>query len=270
MLRVVSSTSAEARLESARRFLNALSGGSEALIVGASRGAADNLARSVAASRGAAFGLARASLTELAARIALMGEGMRTASGDAGAEAIAAKTTFDALAAGELIYFKPVASMPGFAKALSRTLHELRLAGVPPDDLRSAGAAGADLSRLLERVARQLDELGVNDRSALLRSASKTWAAGEVSWAATPLVLLDVTVDSRAEGDFVAALDRTGPAGACDDSRGRQAGARGVPGSRRHRRGICRMRRRPIPTCSICAVSSSRTNSPPSGRLRKT
>src|SRR5439155_12044877 len=53
----------------------------------------------------------------------------------AGAEAIAARAAFDARAAGELAYFAPVAGMPGFPKALARTLYELRLAGVGPTSL---------------------------------------------------------------------------------------------------------------------------------------
>ena len=65
----------------------------------------------------------------------------------AGAEAIAARAVFDAVAAGELAYFEPVARTPGFPKALARTLHELRLAGVPATpppgaDRRSSARAG--------------------------------------------------------------------------------------------------------------------------------
>jgi len=45
----------------------------------------------------------------------------------AGAEAMAARAVFDALAARELEYFEPVARMPGFSKALARTMNCARV-----------------------------------------------------------------------------------------------------------------------------------------------
>src|SRR5256885_7302297 len=124
MLHVVSSTSASARLAAARRFLAGRPPASELVIAAASRGAADDLARAIAREAGATFGLHRFSLTELAARSASAAlDGARRAPGSqAGAEAIAARAVFDALGANELEYFTPVASMPGFPKALARTL----------------------------------------------------------------------------------------------------------------------------------------------------
>ena len=71
MLRIVSSTSAAARLERARQFLQSHPSPAEVVIVGASRGAADDLARRLAAEHGATFGITRFSLTELAARSAV-------------------------------------------------------------------------------------------------------------------------------------------------------------------------------------------------------
>src|SRR5262245_47001637 len=161
-MRIVSSTSTAVRLAAARSFLSGLAPASEVVIVGASRGAADDLARSVARDAGATFGISRFSLTELAARAAAAhaGEGRRVPGTHAGAEAVAAHAVFDALAAQELTYFEPVARMPGFPKALARTLHEMRLAGVRSRDRDSTGKAEsaarvqgqADLFCLLERV----------------------------------------------------------------------------------------------------------------------
>src|SRR5258708_33985858 len=137
VMRVVSATSAAARLDAARAFLRSHPPGTEIVIVGASRGAADDLARAVGREAGATFGFVRFSLTELAARAAASGvPGTRRLPGtQVGAEAMAARAVFDAVAAGELTYFSPVASLPGFPKALARTLHELRLAGVSRDRL---------------------------------------------------------------------------------------------------------------------------------------
>src|SRR5260370_39793117 len=136
-LRVFTSTSAAVRIGAAREFLRQHRPGDEAIIVGASRGAADDLARDLARHAGAIFGLYRFSLTQLAARIVAEHQpGARRLPGtQAGAEAVAARAAFEALGAGELAYFAPVASMPGFPRALARTVHEPRLAGITPEQL---------------------------------------------------------------------------------------------------------------------------------------
>jgi hypothetical protein len=66
----VSSASAAIRLHEARKFLNEFSPGTEVLLLGASRGAVDDLARTIAIENGATFGLHRLSFTQLAARLA--------------------------------------------------------------------------------------------------------------------------------------------------------------------------------------------------------
>ena len=136
MLRVITSTSAASRLAVARQFLANCLPAAEVLVIGASRGAADDFVRAVACDKGATFGLARFSLTQLAAAAAGRLARRRRAPGTpAGIEAIAARAVFDAVVGRELAYFTPVASAPGFPKALARTVHELRLAGIAPDRL---------------------------------------------------------------------------------------------------------------------------------------
>ena len=165
---------------------------------------------------GATFGLTRFGLTELAARAAgsrLAGARHAPAT-QAGAEAVAARAVFDAVAAGELQYFTPVASMPGFPKALARTIHELRLAGVGPGrlDATFATAAGSgDIGRLLARVEADLDRAAVDDRAAVFRLAAEAVRAGQVRWADLPVVLLDVPLDSKADREFVAAIAGRAP-----------------------------------------------------------
>ena len=212
-MRIVSSVSAAARLDAVRQFLGRIAPGQEAVILGASRGAADDLARAIARDARATFGLSRFSLTQFAARAAATRlAGARRAVGtDAGAEAMSARAVFDATRAGDLSYFAPVAAMPGFPKALTRTLYELRLAGVASDRLAAAGPAGADIGRLLARVEEQLDHIGIGDRAALFRLAAEATLAGAVRWAGLPIVLLDVPLDSQAEREFVAALAKTSP-----------------------------------------------------------
>jgi hypothetical protein len=213
MLRIVTSTSAAARLAAAAHALATRLPSEETLVIGASRGAADDLTREVTRRAGATFGVIRFSLTELAARAAAvqLASPRRAPGSLAAAEAIAARAVFEARAAGELAYFAPVAMLPGFPKALARTTHELRLGRVEPDRLDAAGAAGADLTRLLARMDEQRGRAGVDDRAALFGGASRAWTSGRVRWAGMPVVLLDVTIDSRAEREFVAAVVGAAP-----------------------------------------------------------
>ena len=228
MLRIVTSSSAAARLNAARTFVAGRPSASELVIVGASRGAADDFARAIARRAGATFGLTRFSLTELAAKAAATRiEGARRARGtDAGAEAIAARAVFEAIGAAELAYFAPVATLPGFPKALARTLHELRLAGISPSSLvlgsrsvhamdkgpgtdqgpRTEDQGLTDIATLLTRFEAQLAAASVADRAALLQLAADACRSGDVRWARLPILLLDVPLDSRAEQEFVAAL----------------------------------------------------------------
>lgn len=223
MLRVITATSATARLKAAADFLEHRSPSSEVVIVGASRGAADDFARSIARRAGATFGLMRFSLTGLAARAAAvrLAGASRAPLTHAGAEATAARVVFDALGAAELEYFGPVASMPGFPKALARTLHELRLAAIAPGRLMGSDAgtapalaasqASRDIGRLLARVEEQMDLAAVGDRAALFHLAVEACGAREMRWAGRPLVLLDIPLDSRAEREFAAALVARAP-----------------------------------------------------------
>src|SRR6266404_3449308 len=121
MLKVFHSSSAAERLRAARAFVERFPAATEVLIVGASRDAADDLARRATAARGATFGLHRASLTQLAVRFAAaemarLGLAPATA---LGAEAVAARVSFEALGERALAYFAPVARFPGFGRAVA-------------------------------------------------------------------------------------------------------------------------------------------------------
>src|SRR2546427_12873284 len=70
MLQTFQSSSAFERLRAAGAFVERFPTATEVLIIGASRDAADDLARRVTAARGAMFGMHRASLTQLAVRLA--------------------------------------------------------------------------------------------------------------------------------------------------------------------------------------------------------
>jgi ATP-dependent helicase/nuclease subunit B len=203
--RIIVSSLAADRLSAAREVLRARLPLTPTLIVGASRGAADDLAREVAASSPATFGLQRVSLTQLAARSAMVALAIdgHTPSTWLGAEAVAARAAFDATRQRSLTYFAPVASTPGFPRALARTLQELRLAGVDAQHLLRATRGGSDLADLLERVEDSFERASSVDRSTLFETATRAIRGAPP---AALVVLIDLAVDRRAEQMFVEAL----------------------------------------------------------------
>jgi ATP-dependent helicase/nuclease subunit B len=215
-VRVVESAAVEERLQAARAFVEDLGPAAEVLIVGATREAADDLAREVSAQGGATFGLRRLSLVQLAVRcataeLARRGRAPITA---LGLEALAARVTFQARDAGALPYFGAVVRFPGFAPALAATLTELRRAGVSADHVaRAGGAAAGEVADLLRRFEAHLESAGVADRAALFRLGAGAAESGEVdALRRLPIVLLDVPIEAQVERRFVAALTAISPA----------------------------------------------------------
>jgi CRISPR/Cas system-associated exonuclease Cas4 (RecB family) len=204
-LHAVVSPSAVDRLVRAGDALRAAAPGSRALIVGASRGAADDFVRGVAKSVPATFGIERLSLTQTAARTALVALALdeATPSSRLGAEAVAARAAFDAVQASALGYFGPVAAMPGFPRALARTLQELRLAGIAAGTLSPLPLSGPDLAWLLDRFDACFTEAAAVDRAALFRTAARAVGAHR---GYDCLILLDVPIEHVIEREFVAAL----------------------------------------------------------------
>ena len=214
LIRVVESAAASERLDAVRAFAESFPPAAEMLIVGASREAADDLARVVTAGRGTGFGIHRYSLLQLAVRLALagmapLGHAPTTALGK---EAIAARLVFEALRAGTIAYYAPVASFPGFPHALASTLDELRLTGVDPAVLRDAGEAGAGVGELLRRFDEHLRDGRLADNSELLRIAAQAAEADAPEPVlGKPLVLLDVAIESPAHTAFIAAVVARSP-----------------------------------------------------------
>ena len=197
--------SAAERVDRASDAVRACEPGTPVLIVGASRGAADDLAREVAGFVPATFGLQRLSLTQLAARTAMAGLASRGVAPSSwlGAEAVATRALFGAAREGSLRYFQPVAGTPGFPRALARTLDELRLAGIRHEGLKSLPLTGRDLAALLERFETCFVSASVADRADLFRTAARLMQTAPV---ADVVILLDVQLDHAAERELVAAL----------------------------------------------------------------
>lgn len=215
MFDVFRSPAAADRLAAAAAFVHRFPGATEVLIVGASRDAADDLARRVTARRGATFGLHRTSLTGLAMRCAaahLAVRGVAPAT-RLGGEALAARVTFEAAREGALPYFAPVARFPGFAGALASTIAELRLARVEASALAKGEGAARDVADLLGRFEAQLDDAKLVDRAALLLVAARAVATAALdTLRAMPMLLLDVPIADPSIATFVDALTAASPA----------------------------------------------------------
>src|SRR5262245_33874555 len=213
VITAIQSGSAEIRLREAQRFLEQFEPGAEVLLLGASRGSVDDLARAISLERGAMFGLHRLSFTQLAARLAIMEMAARDRAPTTtlGHEAVATRAAFEARADESLEYFSPVSQTPGFSKALARTLLDLRLAAVTSGDLARLPCSGTDLAALLDRVEILLAEAGATDRASLFETATKALGSPVTGWPPMPLLLLDVPLESEIEAQFLWALIQQSP-----------------------------------------------------------
>ncbi len=208
---ILTCPSQAAALEPAAGFIQTLPRDEPMLILAGTRGAADEILRRSLA--GARLGAHRMTLTQLAAQLAAPAMG---ASGLAPAsrlslEALVARVVDLARNSGALSYFRPVIETPGFARALTTTLEELRLEGVAAEDLRGTPPAGGDLAALLELFDSQMSALGMADLATTLWLASRAAALGEHPLLGLPLLFLDLPLSSSAHASLAAAVATQSP-----------------------------------------------------------
>ena len=170
---ILVSCSAARRLAAAAEWLRERRcGDEETLLLGSSRGAADDLVRGLSETGQGMLGVHRASLDQWAlqtAALELAARGLRPVTA-LGTEAMSARVARLAAAEGELERLAPVADLPGFARSLAGTIGELRAAGVSPGDLlKDSGTR--DLGRLVHRFDEEMTRFGLADPATVLRSA---------------------------------------------------------------------------------------------------
>ena len=195
--------SASLRLDRAVRFLDQAGRATELLILGASLDAAASVARAAAGGAASTFGWHRFTLARLAAVLAspTLGDRGLTPVGALPLEAVCARLVHRLGSAG-LGRFATIADRPGLPRALSRTLDELRMAGVRPAELEDS-----DVAAILAAYEAELARASVVDRAEVLRLASRAAASGQRDdLVGKSVVLLDVPVHSRREADLVAKL----------------------------------------------------------------
>jgi ATP-dependent helicase/nuclease subunit B len=174
----------------------------EILVIAPTRAAATELAARAFPS--GCQGVHALTLTQLAAQLATqpMGRLALAPISRLGIEALAARIVHAALTAKRLPYFAPVAQTPGFARALAKTITELRLHNVAPPN---------DLGHLLSLYEQELAERSVADIPLLLRLATEEAAQSDHRFTRLPLVLLGLTIESAAHERLLAALVQRSP-----------------------------------------------------------
>ncbi len=128
-----------------------------------------------------------------------------------GSEALAARVVFQARQQQTLHYFHPVAALPGFSRALARTLQDLRLAGTTAAALAAGSAPAQDLAVLLADYEGELDRRALADLAGVIALARETVERNEHRWAGLPVAFLDVNLESQAHLDLFHALIHQAP-----------------------------------------------------------
>src|SRR4051812_32868837 len=203
--KLFTSASAAARQERAARWLQALPPGAQALVVGFSQIAAAEVTRG--AGRDATFGWHRLSLDGVAAAVAssVLAARRLVPVGELAIEAVCARVVHSCGRA-ELGRLEALAGHPGLSRALSRTLQDIRLAGIEPAALAPLRPELATLLRLYEA---ELARARLADRATVLRLATDRIDDGiEQPVLGHPTLFADLSVQSAAERDLVAALAR--------------------------------------------------------------
>ena len=222
-LRILVSPDAQTRLGAAQSWLQAHPTDAEVLVLAPTWDACDDVVRLAAVAAGARFGTTRFTLDRLAAHLAAgaLARERRAPASDLSLTAVAARAVHHLLGEDALAYFFPVATRPGFASALARTLSELRMNGVGLERLGRLRAGCADLALLAARVEQELAAAGLADRAAVFQAATAALEGARPPHPASlPLLLLDVALPTTREAALVAALARrtadvlaTAPAG---------------------------------------------------------
>jgi ATP-dependent helicase/nuclease subunit B len=200
---IVHSRSNTALLERAAEFLNAQPPNRDILVIAPTRAASNELA--IRAFPAGCQGLHALTLPQLSANLAAQSMGRLGLApiSRLGIEALAARVVHSAFTAGRLPYFAPVAQTPGFARALARTLTELRLYKATPS---------GDLAHLLWLYEQELAARSVADLPLLLELATEEASQATHRFTRLPMVLLGLPIESAAHEHLLATLIDQSPA----------------------------------------------------------
>jgi ATP-dependent helicase/nuclease subunit B len=204
---IFTSPRAEARIERASAWLADGGRDRETLVVGATSLAARALVRQVTATCGASFGWRPITLGGLAVSLAMprLVEAQVAAAGAAIVEGLSVRALHRLHEVGGLGPLAVIADRPGLARAVARTLFEVRMAGLVASDLEPHVP---ELASLLAEVEGHLAAEKLADRAAIVKIATEQVMRG----APQPvLLLLDVPVWTMVEARLVRALADAAP-----------------------------------------------------------
>ena len=184
------------------RLVAATSPSDPVVVVATTREAAAEVLRRMTERMSATFGMRPVTLARLAVELGaleLARRGLVPAVG-LSVEAVAARAVAELAHENRLGRFADVAETPGLARALVRTVSEVREAGVASDQLPP------DLAVVVDRFSEALRASGLADRAELMRRATAGVEHDDVVRPETTLVLADVAPSCRAEVELLAAL----------------------------------------------------------------
>ncbi|MBL8175884.1 MAG: PD-(D/E)XK nuclease family protein [Bryobacterales bacterium] len=184
----------EPLLRRAGAFVEQQAAKGEVLVLAATRDAADDLVRLRC---GDTAGVHRFTVGQWIAALSAgpMAERGLAPLNALGAQALAARAVHEVETESGLEYFGPVASSPGFARALARTLRELRMEEVSLPGLARTGKPGYDLASLARTYEELLRECRLADFAELTKLACE--ALGESRFRGMPVLLLDLEQPDR-------------------------------------------------------------------------
>lgn len=208
---LVQSGSYAALLDAAAEFIGSLAAYPEILILAGSRGAADDFVR--AHCRAGRLGIHRMTLTGLAVDLAQapLAQAGLSQLGRLSREAMVARVIHK-LKVDAIPYFKPVADTPGLARAVAACLAELRSEGIRPAQVAETGAPGQDLARIARQFEAELEAERLADFAILLGYAMRAAGEGKHRLLGSPIVMLDVDLESALLRQFAEAVIAHAPA----------------------------------------------------------
>jgi len=206
----VTSVSSRRRIERARSWLESREPDEELVIVGATVGAANELARQVASRNGAAFGWHRISLPQLVSIVAapeLNRRGVVSLT-RIGTDAVTTRLIHRLRVDGRLGRYSSVSETPGFPGAIANVIVELRSAGVRSNEIE---AVVPDFAPIVREYERELAEGGFIDWPGTLELAASAIAGSDRHrLVGLPVLMFDVPVRTEAEAHAALAKVRKG------------------------------------------------------------
>ena len=207
----LASHTAAVRLAAAQAWLEKQPSPTPVTVIGETLVGPHELLLNAARTAGAAMGWRRTTLSLLARDITLVPlaeSGL--AAGDAAARDAMVARTLMRIDPREFGRLARVSDTPGFIRAMSRALDELRMAAIEPE---AVDETDADLAAFARAVAAEREGAGLTDRAGLFEAAVEALRDPEFGapGIGCPLLILDARIWTEREARFVEALVERSP-----------------------------------------------------------